>query len=99
VRMRRRKPCTLCRRRLFGWYVRLLTSQLFLQRTRSGHSSSSGARDSAHGATGVGDPLPMGAQGPQEVRHTVRLVEEQGQFDHGPPHFTPTTCGEPVAGA
>jgi len=26
VRMRRRKPCTLWRRRLFGWYVRLLTS-------------------------------------------------------------------------
>ena len=26
VRIRRRKPCTLCRRRLFGWYVRLLTS-------------------------------------------------------------------------
>ena len=25
VRMRRRKPCFLCRRRLFGWYVRLLT--------------------------------------------------------------------------
>ena len=30
VRMRRRKPCTLWRRRLFGWYVRLLTS--FLRR-------------------------------------------------------------------
>jgi hypothetical protein len=29
VRMRRRKPCTLCRRRLFGWYVRLLTSFSF----------------------------------------------------------------------
>jgi len=26
VRIRRRKPCTLWRRRLFGWYVRLLTS-------------------------------------------------------------------------
>ena len=26
VRIRRRKPCTLCRRRLFGWYVRLLTN-------------------------------------------------------------------------
>jgi hypothetical protein len=26
VRMRSRKPCTLWRRRLFGWYVRLLTS-------------------------------------------------------------------------
>ena len=26
VRMRRRNPCTLWRRRLFGWYVRLLTS-------------------------------------------------------------------------
>jgi hypothetical protein len=25
VRIRRRKPCFLCRRRLFGWYVRLLT--------------------------------------------------------------------------
>ena len=25
VRMRRRKPCVLARRRLFGWYVRLLT--------------------------------------------------------------------------
>jgi hypothetical protein len=24
VRIRRRKPCTLCRRRLFGWYVRLV---------------------------------------------------------------------------
>jgi hypothetical protein len=29
VRMRRRKPWTLCRRRLFGWYVRLLTSFSF----------------------------------------------------------------------
>ena len=28
VRIRSRKPCTLCRRRLFGWYVRLLTSSL-----------------------------------------------------------------------
>ena len=28
VRMRRRKPCVLARRRLFGWYVRLLTSVL-----------------------------------------------------------------------
>ena len=26
VRIRRRKPCVLCRRRLFGWNVRLLTS-------------------------------------------------------------------------
>ena len=31
VRIRRRKPCTLARRRLFGWYVRLLTGYpLFL---------------------------------------------------------------------
>jgi hypothetical protein len=29
VRIRRRKPCTLCRRRLFGWYVRLLTRVIF----------------------------------------------------------------------
>jgi hypothetical protein len=28
VRIRRRKPCTLWRRRLFGWYVRLLTADL-----------------------------------------------------------------------
>ena len=28
VRIRRRKPCTLWRRRLFGWYVRLLTRDL-----------------------------------------------------------------------
>lgn len=28
VRMRSRNPCTLWRRRLFGWYVRLLTSSL-----------------------------------------------------------------------
>src|SRR3954453_2509167 len=28
VRMRNRNPCTLWRRRLFGWYVRLLTSSL-----------------------------------------------------------------------
>jgi hypothetical protein len=28
VRMRSRKPCTLWRRRLFGWYVRLLTGSL-----------------------------------------------------------------------
>jgi hypothetical protein len=26
VRMRRRKPCFLCRRRLFGWYVRFMLS-------------------------------------------------------------------------
>jgi hypothetical protein len=26
VRIRRRKPCVLARRRLFGWYVRLLTA-------------------------------------------------------------------------
>jgi hypothetical protein len=28
VRIRSRKPCVLCRRRLFGWNVRLLTSRL-----------------------------------------------------------------------
>ncbi len=28
VRIRRRKPCVLCRRRLLGWKVRLLTSSL-----------------------------------------------------------------------
>src|SRR5690349_9062939 len=28
VRMRSRNPCTLWRRRLFGWYVRLLTTYL-----------------------------------------------------------------------
>src|SRR3954467_9350542 len=28
VRIRRRNPCTLWRRRLFGWYVRLLTADL-----------------------------------------------------------------------
>jgi hypothetical protein len=27
VRMRRRKPCVLCRRRLFGWNVRLVTGR------------------------------------------------------------------------
>ena len=30
VRMRRRKPCFLARRRLFGWYVRLLTGRSFV---------------------------------------------------------------------
>lgn len=28
VRMRKRKPCVLCRRRLFGWNVRLVTEEL-----------------------------------------------------------------------
>lgn len=26
VRIRRRKPCFLCRRRLLGWYVRFMMS-------------------------------------------------------------------------
>lgn len=35
VRIRRRKPCVLARRRLFGWKVRLLTSVLRRLRARS----------------------------------------------------------------
>ena len=34
VRMRRRKPWVFARRRLFGWYVRLLTSGLRLRLRR-----------------------------------------------------------------
>jgi len=69
VRMRRRKPCVLCRRRLFGWYVRLLTSQLFLPRTRSGNSSPGGARDPVQGHWSGRSRVRMGARASRSSLH------------------------------
>ncbi len=45
VRIRRRKPCTLCRRRLFGWYVRLLTSSPRALGTSDWDVSATGSHD------------------------------------------------------
>jgi hypothetical protein len=64
VRIRRRKPCTLCRRRLFGWYVRLLTSSS--PKRFVGVRSSTGSHDATTSpvtrTTGTArpreDPLP-----------------------------------------
>lgn len=44
VRIRSRKPCTLCRRRLFGWKVRLLTSTTLFVRASCGAPSLAGRR-------------------------------------------------------
>src|SRR6478609_7513950 len=44
VRMRSRNPCTLWRRRLFGWYVRLLTTSLRWVRDESRRLSGQIAR-------------------------------------------------------
>jgi hypothetical protein len=46
VRIRRRKPCVLARRRLFGWKVRLLTLVSYLESGRTGPV--------------VGEPEPVG---------------------------------------
>lgn len=70
VRIRKRKPCVLARRRLFGWKVRLLTVRLhrclslpkFAARGRCARSTIRSARDGSTvpdvrlgGPSGLGD--------------------------------------------
>src|SRR4051812_49786707 len=50
VRMRSRNPCTLWRRRLFGWYVRLLTSSLRWDQGRLTPGLSARPPDASDGA-------------------------------------------------
>jgi hypothetical protein len=66
VRIRRRKPCFLCRRRLFGWYVRLLTSHSW----SGGPGNSPRTGSSAHHSdppegwpTGTAHPRPYRRRG------------------------------------
>ena len=58
VRIRRRKPCFLLRRRVFGWYVRLLTGMLpYGIRSRSGQAGMTmGTRPGSGGSTATAHP-------------------------------------------
>jgi hypothetical protein len=63
VRIRNRKPCTLARRRLFGWNVRLLTG--FLQKLGVGES----ARQRYVIGVSPSNPSPSGdTSGPERTR-------------------------------
>jgi hypothetical protein len=71
VRMRRRKPCVLARRRLFGWKVRLLTAvsgaRLLIRQVTGVHSDASYAA-SSEGMRQLVDPVrgpryDLGGQG------------------------------------
>jgi hypothetical protein len=63
VRIRRRKPCFLCRRRLFGWNVRLLTGMTPVTRDHENVDKSTGR--SAAGAVLHTTQEPMVPQGAQ----------------------------------
>ncbi len=52
VRIRSRKPCTLARRRLFGWKVRLLTGMLQKMLGRAPSPGKQGAEPFEHGPPG-----------------------------------------------
>jgi hypothetical protein len=98
VRMRRRKPCVLARRRLFGWKVRLLT----WISVGCGASSTSGRRRGARvglavaDATAIGKPMesqdparpaPVGPwaceRGRRHARSTIRERRNGGQTGAG----------------
>lgn len=83
VDMRRRKPCTLERRRVLGWKVRLVTTVLLGERgrppvirsiqTTSTEMASQGAVGSAHGRAHTGV-------------QPRRLARARQRDPHGPPH-------------
>jgi hypothetical protein len=63
VRIRRRKPCTRARRRLFGWKVRLPLATAFSSSFRAQISEPSGR--SRFASAPVGGGLAAGRRGPQ----------------------------------
>jgi hypothetical protein len=100
VRMRRRKPCVLCRRRLFGWYVRLLTSISSVW----GWGRNTRGRDACRSA-GTARPWRLrpwtcGTGRSPGDRPTVRGDAEGGQTGEGHLLWTnPDACGEILAAA
>jgi hypothetical protein len=66
VRIRRRKPCVLCRRRLFGWKVRLLTEDSEIVVVERLRSTGAGWL----GGPGRGQSAPVGAS-PTSPRYGV----------------------------
>ena len=92
VRIRRRNPCVLARRRLFGWNVRLLTAKLHQKegkaRLRRPHT---GGRSSLRSAGHTVKRAPSPGSHPAPRR---------GQADTpGDDHRLPTGCGEPLMAA
>ena len=85
VRIRRRKPCTLCRRRLFGWYVRLLTSSSPEALFGTVREPARTTQDAASHTEQLAPPTR--AEGPNDTRRTgfdlptVRGASRQGQFE------------------
>src|SRR5439155_6084203 len=86
VRMRRRKPWVFARRRLFGWYVRLLTSGLRL-RVRRGLGP---ARDRAPGSCHPtrGDWTAVRAYAAVETGSTRGYRYRKGVCAGGAPRLT-----------
>ena len=70
VRIRRRKPCTRARRRLFGWKVRLPLATAFSSLYRAQTSEPSDHFTS----TSVGSGLAAGRRGPQNTSFWVAAV-------------------------
>ncbi len=99
VRMRRRNPCTLWRRRLFGWYVRLLTSfsPSWFRAVTPGRSGSAvplvGRVRRLSAGTAHPRTTPGGDYSFVDMRHpstpgdraTVRAGDPQGQTSVGRP--------------
>jgi hypothetical protein len=79
VRIRRRKPCVLARRRLFGWYVRLLTMC-------SGYRQA--ARKTARGSGGSGSAGPRGQTSSADTRSTAQRYASA-------PRGVKLGCGQP----
>jgi len=93
VRIRRRKPCFLCRRRLFGWNVRLLTGMTPVRVSRS-HCRQIQTRICRWyvGLASTGNPLSAARIGRLNTdRLTVRGCLWAGQTSH--PQRFPQACG------
>ena len=97
VRMRRRKPWVLARRRLFGWKVRLLTEELQTRSPRGSRATLTKdderhgrprrtARPRYGGVRAGSNPALVRALVPSQVKATRRE----------PGTDSPTACGEPL---
>jgi hypothetical protein len=99
VRIRRRKPCFLCRRRLFGWNVRLLTGMTPVTRD---HDVDKSTGRSVLGASCL--PLEKPGSSGSAARNgrfntdrsTVRGRLWTGQTSR--PHSFPQPCGRIMSG-
>lgn len=97
VRIRRRKPCFLLRRRLFGWKVRLLTVQVLTRGARRGPRRKLADVRVSSGTVGpsllhdrhrtpANDGLPCRGHAAPVVRHDLTTVRA------GPKPVKPTPC-------